>query len=174
MRGLLQMKSFIHYSAQPLTEIHSVEQAPIASHQNFKPFGLWFSVEPGFGWLEWCEGEEFNLGNFEHGARLHLAENASILRLTCDEDVNDFHLQFARSLHYGLRMQAIDWQAVGALYQGIVIAPYRRMWGLEGVDRLWHSCWDCDSGCIWDASAIAKVEQLTEFRRPRVRSEAAE
>ena len=37
---------FIHYSAQPLTEVRSVEQDAKLANIG-KPRGLWFSAEPG-------------------------------------------------------------------------------------------------------------------------------
>ncbi len=162
------MQDFIHYSAQPLIAVHSTEQC--GPMEYMKPTGLWFSVEPDDGWLEWCDANEFNLGNFEHAARIHLARQANVLRISNAAELLDFHNRFKTELFPAIRMTGIDWRAVAARYQGIVIAPY--IWSmLLDMETLWYYGWDCASGCIWDAGAVAKIERLTEFRKPRVRED---
>jgi hypothetical protein len=45
----------IHWSKEPLREIHSVNQP--MTHR--KPYGLWFSVGDGpDGWRAWCDGPD--------------------------------------------------------------------------------------------------------------------
>ncbi len=45
---------------------------------------------------------------------------------------------------------------VAKLYQGIIIAPYCYSIRLDN-DCFWYYPWDCASGCIWDATAIAAL-----------------
>ena len=164
----------IHYSAEPLTEAHSLEQIPTLSGF-MKPRGLWFSVESENedGWLEWCEGEEFKLDNFAHATQLLLREDANILHIPGARELMDFHESFAADLCHDFRMQAIDWEMVASKYQGIVIAPY--IWSMRLHDKmLWYYGWDCASGCIWDVSAIERLEPLSEFRKPKIREDDKE
>lgn len=49
----------------------------------------------------------------------------------------------------------INWPMVADRYQGIVIAPY--LWSRRMDGGLWYYGWDCASGCIWDAAAVASV-----------------
>lgn len=48
---------------------------------------------------------------------------------------------------------------IGARYDGIVITPY--VWSMR-LDRsaFWYYGWDCASGCIWNASAVAELVPL--------------
>jgi len=157
----------IHYSAEPLTEVHSVEQIPTFSGF-MKPRGLWLSVESENkdGWLEWCEGEQFNLDSFAHATQLFLRDDANILHIPSAIELFAFHKSFAADLCQDFRMQGIDWEMVASKYQGIIIAPY--IWSMRLNDKLmWYYGWDCASGCIWDASAIERLEQLFEFRKPK-------
>jgi len=53
----------------------------------------------------------------------------------------------------------IAWSLVADEYQGIVIAPY--VWSRRlcyGAN--WYYSWDCASGCVWDASAVAGVSLM--------------
>ena len=44
-------------------------------------------------------------------------------------------------------------------YQGIIIAPY--LWTRRHHESTgWYYSWDCASGVIWDARAIAELKPL--------------
>ena len=155
--------NLIHFSAHeglPLGVI-SRRQKPDGAT---KPEGLWLSVEGnGDGWSDWCRGEEFRLDQLAVAHRVTLAEAADILYLSTAEQIDEFTLTYSRtdgpswltrSERIGYR---IDWRAVAAKHQGIIISPYiweRRL----TLHTHWYYGWDCASGCIWDRAAIASVE----------------
>lgn len=141
----------VHYSGEPLGEIRSVEQRK----QRVKPKGLWVSVdEPGgHGWKEYCDSVERLVGNFEHAYEVRLAEAANVLRLRGGDDIDRFAQEW-KWRNDGM----IDWRAVAAKYQGIIIAPYSWSHRLEA--GIWYYGWDCASGCIWDARAIESATPI--------------
>jgi len=146
----LSSHKLIHYSDVKLEEIKSVEQI---STPYYKPKGLWFSVEDGYGWREWCKQEEFFLENLTIQHELELNEYANILYLTSKEDLVDFSNTYKKNMIdiEFVSSYSIDWQSVAMKYQGIVIAPYQWDCRLESK-CMWYYAWDCSSGCIWDAS----------------------
>ncbi len=118
-----------------------------------KPRGLWVSVDGPRDWPEWCADENFRDTKAQHRYRVTLASSANILTLSTVESLVGFDIEYGDGGDLGL----IDWALVAAKYQGIIIAPYQ--WG-HRLGMLWYYGWDCASGCIWDASAIASVERL--------------
>jgi hypothetical protein len=145
----------VHFSAEPLTAVHSVEQ----EEPHFKPRGLWVSVEGnGDGWRDWCEGESFNLHCLAHETEILLKPDARILRLQSAADIDAltdrFHVR-PPGLFLSSRLW-IDWTVIASAHQGIIIAPYIWERRLDpGAE--WYYAWDCASGCIWDADAVAAV-----------------
>ena len=162
---MTERSKFIHYSAQPLTNVHSVEQVSEISRY-MKPDGLWFSVEPGHGWFEWCEAEQFCLDRLEFATRIILKDDADILRISNEEELIAFHKRFCTNLHPGIASfpPLPSWDVVAMRYRGIIIAPY--IWSMRlHTEMLWYYTWDCASGCVWDASAIERLEPLTSYRK---------
>jgi hypothetical protein len=143
----------IHYSGTPLAEVYSIEQT---NQGMFKPSGLWVSVE-GYGstWKDWCEAEEFRPERLIHAHEIELAPGANILRLAEEEAILAFTKQYRRpEIGQWYQDNTIDWPRVASEYQGVLIAPYA--WTLRLDPRTaWYYPWDCASGCIWDAKAIA-------------------
>jgi hypothetical protein len=164
----------VHYSAKPLGEIYSVKQE--GNNRPFKPRGLWVSAETGgeddHGWLDWCEMEQFAMENFEHAAEVFLREGANVLAIVGPEALLGFAEEYKRPRTWPY-YDEIEWSKVAERYQGIIIAPY--LWQLRLDDRTnWYYSWDCASGCIWDATAVERIQHLSEFRKPkREREEAA-
>lgn len=149
-------RRLIHYSDKPLEQI---ETRPFNSaHHNaaYKPNGLWVSAEGEDDWPAWCRGEKFGLDRLKHAAEIVLKPGAQILRIETAREL----LRFTEN--YGIKRKwpydtAIDWNAVYAAYQGIVIAPYQ--W-TERLSLFWYYGWDCASGCIWDAAAVATIRPV--------------
>jgi hypothetical protein len=150
-----------HYSGLPIGDLQAIEQP---THPWFKPSGFWLSVEgQGDGWKEWCEDNDFNLGNLRCRARLSLHAAAKILRLGTLAEIRNFSREYrspdARRHDYG----SIDWRRVAASFQGIIIAPHVCEAHFDFA-VLWYYCWDCASGCIWDPCAIASIEPDVAYR----------
>lgn len=151
----------VHFSKDPLGEVYSCEQD---GQWSLKPRGLWVSDEDcEDSWSAWCRGEEFNLENFEYAHEVVLAEDANVLTISTAMEIDEFTQRYRKptSVHdyYGM-----DWARVAADYQGMLITPY--VWSRRlATNSGWYYAWDCASGCIWDASAIASVEAI-EWARP--------
>ena len=158
--------TLIHFSAEPLGPIESRGQNRQATG---KPTGLWVSVEGDEdGWRDWCLSEDFSLDRLAITSRIELADDAQILRVDSAAGIDELGRLFGVESEYwtGPRpyFDRIDWARVAELYQGIVIAPYIWSRRLNG-GAFWYYGWDCASGCIWDASAIARID-VVELATP--------
>ena len=150
----LGLPPLVHFSAKPLGSICSAAQD---KEPGPKPCGLWVSCEDGWGWKDWCESEQWGLDTLQHQSRVVLAPEARILHLGTPEDIDQFGTEFIEPPSWGgTHSMYLSWLRVAARYQGIVIAPYqysRRLY----PDCSWYYGWDCASGCVWDAEAIAEI-----------------
>ncbi len=132
-----------------------------------KPRGLWVSIEGEDDWPTWCRGSDFGLDRLAHATEIMLGADAHVLRLCGRGDILSFHREYGcrpafadeigkDHLYRGL---AVRWGVVAERYQGIIIAPY--VWSLRlDWDVRWYYSWDCASGCIWDARAVAELRSL--------------
>jgi hypothetical protein len=150
-----------HWSRSSTLAPHSVDQSP--EGRGDKPRGLWVSVDGEDDWPSWCHREGFAEDRLVHRFRVTLADDADILHLDCDWDIHQFTRDYGVALaditgRFGLRdSHWIDWPRIAQKWQGIIIAPY--CWGSR-LEIGWYYGWDCASGCIWDASAIASVAEI--------------
>ncbi len=144
----------IHYSAKPVLPI--ISRAQIETPLS-KPVGLWLSVPGDDGWKAWCEAEGFGLGSLKCEHEVELSEGANILRLCSADDLDEFTSVYGRDRLNPYPYCQIDWRAVAAKHQGIIIAPYIWPRRLDGRASNWYYGWDCASGCIWDATAIERI-----------------
>ena len=150
-----------HFSKGPLSEIRSTEQcSQVGDFESpyEKPKGLWVSVDGDDDWPAWCSSEmpEWMIDVARY--RIYLTESPRVLLLSDLGLMTDFQAEFGRDCGRWGRTY-IDWPTVASRYQGIIIAPYH--WPLR-TEMDWYYTWDCASGCIWDASAIARVEEFRE------------
>lgn len=146
-------ETLLHYSRKPLGAVVSTVQSETP---HMKPRGLWVSVQGEHDWESWCRGEDFALESFAvPPVEIILAPNANILRLTSDPGIIDFGRKYRDPARLS-DCYSIDWRPVAAKYQGIIIAPYS--WECRyHSETSWYYGWDCASGCIWDAAAVASV-----------------
>lgn len=153
---IASIPALTHYSSGPVSHVYSVAQSPVPQ---FKPNGLWVSVnDGGRSWPAYLEAEAawaaYRL-RFVHSVRPAAAARILVLASLADFD--------AFAAQYGIRLPSappdfyhyVDWARVAADYQGIVIAPYR--YDRRYERGLWYWGWDCASGCIWDADAVAAI-----------------
>ena len=160
--------TLIHYSTAPLTAVHSVEQT--ADGRNDKPTGLWFSVgDDEDGWRAWCEDNMAEWIKDRIVTEVVLTPTAKMLRLTGAEQIDAFTAEYSVTPTWASGMgergslferYAIDWRRVASEYQGIIIAPYVWSRRIDDAAR-WYYGWDCASGCLWDAAAVASLKQRT-------------
>lgn len=156
-----------HWSDKPLGAIRSVVQGWEGDYRSkyHKPKGLWVSVDGKDDWQAWCESEMPQWMEGHERYRITLAAAPRILMLPTPFDLDTFTSKYGREFHWGpggaWTNIYIDWPAVAADYSGVIIAPFH--WSRRMHDRTgWYYCWDCASGCIWDADAIARVENYQE------------
>ena len=153
----------LHYSEQPLSgPIRSAAQSE-EQGAYLKPCGLWVSVEGENDWPWWCKAEDFQTEHLACATVIILAEDAHILWIESEEEIDAFTHRFGFhpiiGKRYESRSLAIHWHQVAGEYQGVIIAPYIWSRRLHSVSS-WYYGWDCASGCIWDASAIAEVRTV--------------
>lgn len=123
-----------------------------------KPTGLWVSVDGDEDWPWWLKENNYDIPPVEH--RVTLSPDAEILRLRTAKELRQFNREFGDGKKWHTR---VYWNEVGALYQGIIIAPHRAECRLDPY-MYWYMAWDCASGCIWDASAIQSVRRMKDGR----------
>ena len=149
----------IHYAAEIVDSVNPCCYLQDPEFE-FKPSGFWVSVETGDPddrtWKDWCIAEEFSLERFRYAYEVHLMPDANILRIGTVAEMYGLMRTFWNPKATS-RYEAIDWGAVASAYQGILIVPYQYQLRLH-PDFSWYYTWDCASGCIWDVSAIARIE----------------
>lgn len=154
---------FVHYSANPylsLDRLYSVFQsAPFTHGSQFdKPCGLWFSDDDDYGWKEWCEAEGYRIGKLQN-AYLATLDLNSILHISNMKDFAKFHKRY--SIKKDENYIVINWKAVAEKMKGIIISPYL-LEVSESLDLsyIWYWGWDVACACIWDVSAIKRIQKL--------------
>lgn len=148
-----------HYSRKP---IEALRDGDVSTERGaYKPTGFWLSVDGDQDWREWCQGESFGCGENLLHYRAHLAPGANILVLSKPHEVHLFTERYGHAQRYLQGRLAIDWPAVARKHDGLIIAPYQ--WDCRLDNRChWYYGWDCASGVIWKARAIASIELLGE------------
>lgn len=151
----LHKLKLVHYSDRPISQL---KPKPQDAKPNMKPRGLWVSVENrgSFGWREWCLSEDFALSALTRPYLVKLADDAHILQISSNEELDGFHVMHSEPIMDGISSCNIRWHEVAKLYQGIIISPYllERRYHHE---MFWYYGWDCASGCIWDRAAIKSI-----------------
>lgn len=155
-----------HYTDQPLTQVYSKSQA--SEVQGWlappKPEGLWVSVDGDHDWPSYARGIPFLVPNLRLRYQIVLREPERLLWLSTVPEMLEFTRTYNKHVDWGgidWTGHHIDWQFVARRYAGIVISPYQgacRLGLLLPVRTQWYYCWDCASGCIWDAEVIGTVQ----------------
>jgi hypothetical protein len=158
---------FIHYSSRPLAKVRTVKQ-DMRADRGDKPDGLWFSVGDGDdGWRAWCEAGSYSLGKI--ATEIVLRPSAKMLRIDGVKELDAFTAKYGMIPAYATQLRggrdyrgyAIDWRRIAQDHQGIIIAPYcweRRL----TRHTFWYYTWDCASGVVWDANAVAEVRVIEQ------------
>lgn len=144
-----------HYAEAPLTKL---EQRELEQKTDHKPRGFWVSVN-GYGtdWPEFVRENNFRPERFVNRHFITLADDAKILRISNGAELVAFHNEYKGSNYPSGKDEYIDWERVSGNYDGIIIAPYQWMHRMS-MEMFWYYSWDVASGCIWNISAITKIE----------------
>jgi hypothetical protein len=150
-----------HFAKEPLGEIRSTEQKWRSDYRSCyeKPKGLWVSVDGEDDWPSWCASADFEIGGTRH--RVLISNWSRLLILKSSSDLRQFTKFYGRQDETRYHDNYIEWPAVAAAHGGVIIAPY--CWD-QRLNLDWYYGWDCASGCIWDASVIARVEEIREVQ----------
>jgi len=159
----------IHYSNQYITSVATVEQANNPRGNWYKPHGLWVTTPGEDDWPSWCRGEEFRLDMLTHATEVILSPTANLLVIEGKEQLRAFHKEYSKLPSFAeelpaeqqklFRGHAVRWGDIAERYDGIVITPY--VWDMRlDHSAFWYYTWDCASGCIWNASAVAELVPL--------------
>lgn len=144
-----------HFACQPVECVRSISQS---STDGFKPRGLWVSDESGDeGWSSYASSV-FGGDALKCRHRVLLRPEAAILWLKSAEDIDDFTALYAVKGRYGDLHLEILWHEVALRHQGILITPYVHERRLHTGSE-WYYGWDCASGCVWDAEAVAEITE---------------
>jgi len=138
------------------------EQEKANRRSGLKPKGFWVSVEGEDDWPHWCTEDNvspWRASTIEHPYEVTLSADAHILYLTGYSDMQAFENRWGKD-DLVWHDVAIDWHGVAQEYDGIIIAPYQ--WSCR-MDMFWYYTWDVASGCIWNLSAIACVDDVSEL-----------
>lgn len=171
--------TLIHYSDRPLMQVRTVAQANADRSPAMKPQGLWVSVHGEFCWRSWCEAEGFNSERLTVATEVILSKDANILYI---KNLNEFHAfvkeyvtpssnVMDHTIPY--RPERVDWPRVAERYDGIIIAPYQWSERMRS-GSIWYYPWDCASGCIWNANAVAMLRPAPEYAVPLKEPEVRE
>jgi hypothetical protein len=154
----------LHYSSDPLRAVRSCEQSgeKYIWHCGAKPVGLWVSVEGKDDWYSWCKSEDF--GDIENKivTEIILEPNNNVLIIDNGASFNKFHDKYGVEGTRPFLRASVNWPAVAADYQGVIIAPYRWEHRFDSTASGWYYSWDCASGCIWDAAAVSGLVQISQ------------
>ena len=154
----------VHYSREPLGELRPGILPP-DDRGLMKPAGLWVSDDDcEDNWFAWCTAEDFRLDDLTHAHDVELAPGANVLVLSTPADIDAFSAEWGKPDSDTIAARwalFLNWRAVMARYDGIVITPYvaERRFG-----PLWYNIWDCASGCIWQPRAVASVKLRSNAR----------
>lgn len=154
--------SLSHYSSEPLPDrLISKTKGNLGRHFN-KPDGFWLSVDGEGDWKDWCIAEEFNLAGLQYRYSITLEPDCCVPVISNKEDLLKFTACYRSTFGNDQKcdwFRYIDWSNVSNDMQGIVISPFKYEWGWD-THLTWVYGWDCDSGCIWDVSAIKNIDLM--------------
>lgn len=128
------------------------------SRIGYKPIGLWYGF--GTSWIDFIR-REMPERETEHVFKIEVEYNSTDM-LTIDND-NTF-LWFSKRYkdpenedRFG--NNKINWPEVTKKYKGIEFPKYFNKYRND-PEHSWYYPWDVESGCIWDLSAVKKVDKL--------------
>ena len=147
------MMALRHHSNKPL-ELKQLDEERRSYVSNSKPVGLWFEIVGGNpDWITWCAKDNYGKDRFGYSYILEL-NLSNICLINNENQFLDFtELYKINKCGFGL----INFTEVMTDFKGIIISPY--LHSCRGID--WYHGWDVASGCVWDITAITKVEQIS-------------
>lgn len=146
-------------SYEPITGIRHVQQKV-----DYKPKGLWYAI--GDAWKEFVRTDMSSRPEAPYEYEVVLKKDHGMLMLNTVDKVINFnrmygttHIPDPRSKRgeRGETFDLIDWDQVADDFTGIELCPY--FYEIR-FDMIWYYTIDIESGCIWNADAIDRLNQL--------------
>lgn len=152
------IRTWMHYSAEPLTKKKLVHMPQMVQGGRWwsKPTGLWLTpVESDLCWKQWCRHNDYRPQNLVCANEVDVNMN-NMLVLSTPAELYSFSDEYCigKDDSWGSAGTSVNWSRVADRYDGIFISPYQ--WECR-MDLGWYYTWDCDSGCVWNVSAIRDV-----------------
>jgi len=148
---------YIHYTGKNMDTL-DLNRAYTQTAENLalhRPNGLWLSVTGISDWEKYCLKNNYNLMNLKYEFQVKLKPNAKVLILHSNAAFENFEKKYA-CYPEGMEI-SIRWEEIIKGYQGLVLSYV--MPKLRAMN-LWYDTWCCTSACIWDLSAVEKVDGL--------------
>lgn len=146
---------FIHYGSKKYDTEHFT---PIQNcYQRNKPIGgLWASdVNAPYGWKTWCNDNEFypERNTEDNCFRFLLSDNAKILTLTCESDVENLPKLSEKRFSNNYP----DFEKI--IEQGFDVIDYRLSEDIGYFGSLYYALygWDCDSILVLNPDVIIPI-----------------
>ena len=127
-----------------------------------KPTGLWLSDDRNYGWAQYskdswpeqpCEPQWIFEVDMD---RILVVDDSNLLDMLKMARNSDKHEDHPR--------QRYPWRVFREQWAGVYFSPHEHKFTEvtygEGFDtaRAWILCWDCDSACVWDLSAVRLID----------------
>lgn len=143
----------LHYSEKPITFDRGFRYGEAGF---FKPPGFWVSVAGDDDWPAWCHATGNWIDSLTCAHLVTLRPTANVLHVATPGEFDAFQSEYLKPIPPFQVFCAIDWNAVAAKYDGLIIAPFqwRRRRAIGGE---WYWPWDCASGVFWNLDAIESV-----------------
>ena len=149
----------IHHSH---VRLDRVRLEPTQKRRGNKPNGFWYEMTEG-DWASFLapagRGGLQGAGDFAYGVTLK--KSARIAQPSSATKVRKFTERYGVAVDIGDGdfVVMIDWASVAEDFDGIEFCPHiHKIRFEEGLD--WYSTVDVDSGCVWNADAVAKIVRL--------------
>lgn len=147
----LKKNQRLHYSKDANFTLRAMQE----QRRHSKPNGLWYACDEG--WFNHCNYEMDHRKESLKNRYLLTLDMSKILLLNTKDKVESFSYQYNWEKSEYRRFNEIDWIKVAERYGGVECCPYFR--GLR-QDYPWYVGLDVPSGCVWDRSAILKIEKV--------------
>ena len=125
------------------------------SDEEFKPVGLWYSLDDEWAEWCWCSMPQW-ITKYSHYLEVDLSR---ILVIETPEDLQKFEDEFSIQIRQS-RFRSLNWKSVAEKYSGIEIRNYHQLKSHRDASylaRLWFYGWDISGGCVWDLSCIKTI-----------------
>ncbi len=157
------MAEYVHFSARPVRRLVQRE----IRWSGIKPYGaFWFSDESDYGWLQWCEENEYNSDGLRYSHSIGFTPGTRMLVADSLSALDDLHREYSyipgwagsarRPLASSLRRW--DYRRLACEYDALIISPYQRE---HRGERRPYSGWDCASGVVFDVSRVELGPAIT-------------